>query len=124
MLDMYVIKKGTLEAVLEAARNTYPHEFFAMLGGDKGRKIIDEFVVVPAVYGKSHALVKAYLIPFDSRILGSVHSHPSPACSPSDADIGSFAKMGEIHLIISYPFRLENARAFNSRGTEEKIRIT
>ncbi|MFH1697073.1 MAG: Mov34/MPN/PAD-1 family protein [Candidatus Diapherotrites archaeon] len=120
---MYSIKKGTLESLLEAAQNVYPNEFFALLGGDKEKKIIDEFIVVPAVYGKTHAIYWPHMVPFDRRILGSVHSHPSRNANPSGADLRGFSRKGEVHLILSYPFGERDFRVFDSYGKEEDIKI-
>jgi len=113
---MIRVKRATLEGILEAARNTYPNEFFALLGSSHRSNVIDEVIVVPAVYGKTHALVKSWLKPVDFSIMGSVHSHPGPSNRPSKADLHSFPSFGRIHFIISYPFNLESASAYDSTG--------
>ena len=121
--SLFRIKLGTLQDVVEAARNTFPNEFMALLGGDKGKKLITEFVLVPATYGKKHAIIKTYLVPFDSRLMGSVHSHPSPNDFPSQGDLRTFPKLGEIHFIIAYPFDLSSVRAFDSKGNELRFEV-
>lgn len=112
-----------MEDLLLAARNTYPNEFFALLGGDKKGSVIDEFVVVPAVYGKNFAMVHTNLVPFDMRVLGSVHSHPSRNWRPSGADLSSFGKFGGINLIIAYPFDINSVRAFDIEGRKLEIEV-
>lgn len=120
---MYKIKSPTVESIIIASQNTYPDEFFSLLGGDKEKKVVDELIVVPAIYGKRFALIKTHLIPFDSRILGSVHSHPSPNSYPSKGDLNVFRKMGDLHLIIAFPFDIDTIKAFDSRGKKQEIEI-
>ncbi len=120
---MWKIKRGTIEAVLLAAKNTFPNEFFCLLGGDKKKKIIDEFVVIPAVFGQRHTIVQDWMKPFDSKIVGSMHSHPSRNNFPSGADLNSFPGFGEIHLIVGYPFRLEDAMLFDLKGKDLRFEV-
>lgn len=120
---MWKVKRAVIADLLEAARNAYPNEFFALLGGNKKEKIIDEIIVVPAEYGRESTLIKTWLVPFDSRIAGSAHSHPGHHNSPSSADLSSFAQFGELHLIMAYPYNLNSTRAFNVNGKEEKVEV-
>jgi len=117
------IKKDTIEGLLEAAKNTYPKEFFALLGSTRKNNTIDEVIIVPAVYGTQHALVKGGHYPLDFNSVGSVHSHPGPSNKPSRADIHSFPSFGRVHLIISFPFNLENVKAFNVNGKEVELDV-
>lgn len=119
---MVAIKKATLEALLLAAKNTYPDEFIALLSSKRG-KTIDEFVLLPAIYGKSMSVISTDLAPYDKSIKGSVHSHPGPNARPSRADLRAFRAMGEIHLIIAAPFNFNSVRAFNANGSETKIEV-
>ncbi len=111
---MFRIKRSVLDDLLLAARNTFPKEFFAYLGGENN--LIDEFVVVNSTYGEGFVLIKDYLTPLDSRIVGSMHSHPGRNNFPSKADKKQFARRGKIHLIISYPYNLNTIQAFNEKG--------
>ncbi len=118
---MWKIKLETLDSILEAARNTYPNEFMSLLGGDKDTQTIDELVVVPAVFGTTFTLVQSHLIPFDRRIVGSVHSHPSGYAVPSGGDLDSFGSFGIVHLIVGSPYTYETVRAYTLRGKPVKI---
>jgi len=120
---MAAIRKSTLEAVLLAARNTYPDEFIALLSSKGKNKVADEFVLLPAIYGKSFSSIRLDLLPLDKSILGSVHSHPGPNASPSSADKRAFRHMGEMHLILAAPFNLESARAFDANGKEFPLEV-
>ncbi len=118
---MYSIRRITLESIIVASRNVYPQEFFSMLGGKN--KTIEELVVVPAVFGDDFSSYRMDLVPIDKSIIGTVHSHPSRANYPSDADLESFSKFGEIHLIIGYPYDFNTVRAFDNKGKKITLNV-
>ncbi len=114
---MIKIKEIVLESIMLASKKVYPNEFISMLGTNK-KKEINELVVFPAVFGKNFSSIRFDLIPFDSSIIGTVHSHPTPNNNPSQEDIKVFEATGKIHLIISWPFNLNTIKAFNQNGKE------
>lgn len=120
---MFKIKRATIESIIIAARNTYPDEFLALIGDGGNSGVIDELVVLPATYGKNFASLRTDLVPFDSSVKGSVHSHPSINNFPSAADLNIFPALGEIHLIIAYPFNYDTLRASDIKGREIKFEI-
>jgi len=120
---MLSIKKGTLDALLLAAKNTFPNEFLALLSSKKKNKVIDEFVLLPAIYGRTFSGIRLDLIPYDSSIMGSIHSHPYGPPMPSRADLRAFRAMGETHIIIASPFNLDSFKAFNKAGKEIKLKV-
>ena len=114
------IKQATLESIIIAAQNTYPDEFIALLGADK-KKVIKELVILPSTYGSTFSSIRRDLVPFDSSIVGSVHSHPSHSNRPSSGDLKAFPGMGEVHLIICMPFDLNSIKAYDVKGNELEI---
>ena len=118
---MYKIKESVVESIMIAAKNVYPLEFFSMLGGKN--KTIEELVVVPADFGKDFSSYRLDLVPFDRSIIGTIHSHPSAYTHPSAADLHSFEKFGEIHLIIGYPYTLNTIRAFDNKGKKVALEV-
>ena len=117
------IKKSTLESICSAARNVYPNEFIALLGSSKRNGTIDELVVLPATFGEDFSSIRFDLLPFDSSIAGSVHSHPDSDARPSSADLQVFKETGETHLIIAHPFSFSSTRAFGANGKALKIEV-
>ncbi len=117
-----IISRDLLVSLLEAARRKFPMEFFSLLGGEvEGENVyITEVIYVPWKEGYHHAIFDLNQIP--PGVVGSFHSHPSVA-KPSSADIRSFPYLGYVHLIASYPFGIENVRAFDTGGREVRIRI-
>ena len=94
-----------------------------MLGSTRKNNTVDEVIMVPAVYGTHHALVKSGHYPLDFNAVGSVHSHPGRSNKPSKADLHSFPKFGSVHLIIAYPFNLESVQAFDVNGREIELEV-
>ncbi len=120
---MASIKSRTLEAISLAAKNTFPDEFLALLSSKKKNGVIDEYVLLPAIYGKTFSTIRLDLVPYDNNIVGSVHSHPIGRAMPSRADLRAFRAMGEIHLIIASPFNFDSFKAFNKTGKEIEMKV-
>lgn len=120
---MWKLKKDLLEAIFEACKEVYPDEFFALLSVKKEAKLIEEFVSIPSIFGKTHTIVRGDLMPFDKSIVGSIHSHPSSSTIPSRQDISSFKSFGEIHLIAGYPFNIHTFSSYNAKGIKERIEL-
>ena len=113
-----------MEAIMQAAKNTYPDEFIAMLGCKKeDGKIIDEFVLLPSTFGKTFSSIRLDLLPYTSGVKGSVHSHPGPYAQPSKSDLKAFKRMGEIHLIIAQPFSFDSTNAFDANGNSIELEV-
>ena len=120
---MFKIKEAVIESILLATKASFPNEFFALLGGEKEQKIIDELVIVPVIQGDKFVLIKEHLIPFDSRIIGSIHSHPSKNARPSKADLKQFSRKGLIHLIVGFPYDLNSIKCYDFNGIETSLFI-
>jgi len=113
---MYRIKKEALEFILGVSRSLYPREFIGFLRAEGD--FITEVIVAPrALYGHGFASSESYLMPVDSTIIGSVHSHPSGNNRPSQQDINLFGKKGKINLIVAYPYQtINDIAAYDQAG--------
>ena len=118
------IERKCLEMIKQSAKEMHPREFLALLSvGDK-KDVISELVIAPQMlYGKRHATFNIYMIPFDRRIVGTVHSHPSGAAKPSEGDIHTFMKYGRVHIIIGYPYEDDTWRAYDYNGKEMELEV-
>jgi len=79
------VRRGVLELAREAARDSFPQEFGALLRvkGDT----ITELVLLPGtIQGDAHAIFQFQMMPVDRTLNGTLHSHPDPHPYPSDAD--------------------------------------
>jgi len=97
------IARDTLTFILEASKSTHPHEFAGLLRSD-GR-IITEVLLVPGTTsdeGSAHMLLD--MMPLDTTIVGSVHSHPVHDLRFSRADVDMFGAKGYYNIIVAYPY--------------------
>jgi len=115
-------KRELLESLCDACRNVYPDEFVALLSVKQDNGLVEEFVAVPATFGKNFSSYRLDLLPFDSKIVGSIHSHPSSSNNPSTADLRVFSR-GRVNLIIAWPFDLKSMKAFDNFGKQIELLI-
>lgn len=119
---IHSIRKRTLRMILEASKSSYPEEFGAFLRAEKG--VIRELILLPGtVSGQNHASFKLYMLPIDFTIVGTVHSHPSGACYPSDADLELFRKYGWVHIIACMPYDRNSWVAYDMTGEEKVLKV-
>ncbi len=119
---IHSIRKRTLKMILEASKSSYPDEFGAFLRAEKG--VIRELILLPGtVSGHSHASFKLYMLPIDFTIVGTVHSHPSGACFPSEADLELFRKYGWVHIIACMPYDRNSWVAYTMTGEEKELKV-
>lgn len=117
------IKRVAFELILGVSRNLYPNEFVGLLRKNK-RGVVSEVLVLPqSTYGKGFSSIALHNIPMYGNYCGSVHSHPSRSALPSRADLNFFSRLGEVHIIVAYPFREEDARAFDGKGKEIVLEV-
>jgi len=118
---MWNVKKTLLEDLMEASKKYYPDEFMCFLSGDKKSKTLTEIVLLPNTSGRDFASIQESVIPIDTSVFGSVHSHPTGQARPSQAD-KKFFKRYELNLIIS----ISEAKIgfFDSAGNATEVNIT
>jgi len=120
---MWSIRERTLKMIMEASRDALPNEFGALLRAE--HQIIYEIALSPgSISSPSHVLFKRYYtMPVDLSYVGSVHSHPSGNTDPSNGDLHMFSNRGPIHIIVGYPFNLNNFSAYNGNGDSLKLDV-
>jgi len=112
---MWKIKKSLLLNAIIAANNFLPTEFVCLLGGEKKTQEITEIIFVPSETSEDAASINVLSIPLDESILGSLHSHPYSAGTPSEEDKIFFSKYS-LNIILGYPYLIENALFFDEKG--------
>jgi proteasome lid subunit RPN8/RPN11 len=120
---MIQIPRSVLELILHASRNTYPNEFGAMIRGE-GNKIKEVLLLPGTIQGKRFASFRMNMLPIDSKTIGVVHSHPSGSNRPSAADVQLFSKVGNVNLIVKYPYQsVDDVAGYDSSGTRQRIEV-
>ncbi|MCW6167143.1 MAG: Mov34/MPN/PAD-1 family protein [Thermoplasmatales archaeon] len=117
------ITRQALDSAMASGRSSYPNEFGGLLRADPPG-IISELLLLPGTTaGRRHANFQFYMMPADLAVVGTVHSHPSGAIYPSDADTRLFRNWGRRHVIIGTPFGSSSWRAYDSNGRPVEIPV-
>ncbi|MCI4351565.1 MAG: Mov34/MPN/PAD-1 family protein [Thermoplasmata archaeon] len=117
------ITRGCLDSALACARSAYPNEFGGVLRADPPGVIAELLLLPGTTAGRRHANFQLYMLPVDLAVSGTVHSHPSGALNPSEADTTLFRHWGKRHLILGYPFDAGNWRAYDGNGLEVPLGV-
>lgn len=117
------ITRRALESALASARSAYPNEFGGVLRADPPG-VISELLLLPgSTAGRRHANFQLWMLHADLSVAGSVHSHPSGALNPSDADLQLFRRWGRRHLILGHPYGPGAWRAYDGNGEEIHLEV-
>ena len=117
------ITRRALDSALASARSAYPNEFGGVLRADPPG-VISELLLLPGTTaGRRHANFQLYMLPADLTVVGTIHSHPSGALHPSDADVRLFRSWGRRHLIVGAPYGPGSWRAYDGNGEETHVEV-
>lgn len=116
------IESETLQFILHACRNTHPNEFAGFLR--EKDDVISEVLLAPGtLFGKTGSVVNRWMLPLDSSISGSIHSHPSSIVIPSPSDLRFFSIFGKYHAIVGFPYASESIHFFDRKGSPLSHRV-
>ena len=111
----YAILGSVIDMIMASAKDSHPNEFACTLRAEEG--IITEVILVPGTLsGNNSAIFRLHMLPIDFSIVGTAHSHPSPNCQPSPADLGLFSRYGSVHLIAHYPYNRSSWKTYDRNG--------
>ncbi|HTZ62320.1 MAG TPA: Mov34/MPN/PAD-1 family protein [Thermoplasmata archaeon] len=117
------ITRRALESALASAHSAYPNEFGGVLRAEPPG-VISELLLLPGTTaGRRHANFQLWMLHADLSVAGTVHSHPSGALHPSDADLRLFRSWGRRHLILGAPFGPGAWRAYDGNGRETHLDV-
>ena len=109
------IRKDVISLLLQMGKESHPNEFVALIRERDG--IMDEVNLLPGtVAGEDSAALLYDMMPLDTHVAGSAHSHPNGVLRPSNADVSFFPRTGRYHLIIGYPYRNQDWQCFTADG--------
>jgi proteasome lid subunit RPN8/RPN11 len=116
------IRLELLSLLLELGRENHPNEFVGLLRERDG--VIAELNLLPGtIAGETSASLRYDMMPLDTHLAGSAHSHPNGMLMPSDADIRFFPRTGRFHLIIGFPYRETDWRCFSADGKPCQVEV-
>jgi proteasome lid subunit RPN8/RPN11 len=111
------IESETLQFLLHACKSTYPDEFAGFLRERKG--VITEILLVPGtLFGREGSVVNRWMLPVDSSVCGTAHSHPSPNVTPSPSDLRFFSIFGKYHAIVGFPYTEKTIQFYTRQGNK------
>jgi len=115
MLKVKGVDRALLRMINEAARDSLPNEFVALLRAEDG--VVQELMLLPGtLQGEDSATLMMHMMPIDFSIVGTVHSHPGDSNRPSRQDLEFFQRYGYVHIITCLPFNEGSWRAYDARG--------
>lgn len=103
-----VFRNEVLNSLLTYSLNNHPYEGILLLRGRVSKdKVEVENVIIPpmSVRGITFSSFPLHMLPLDSSIIGTAHSHPSGFLELSLDDLHHF--YGCIMVIVRYPYRTE-----------------
>jgi len=116
------IRQDLLSLLLQMGRENHPNEFAGIIREQDG--IMEELNLLPGTVGREDSASVFYdMMPLDTHVAGSAHSHPNGVIFPSDADLSFFPRTGRYHLIIGYPYRKNNWRCFTANGEPHDLEV-
>ncbi len=118
------ITRRCLDSALACARSALPNEFGGVLRADPPGVISDLLLLPGTTAGRRHANFQLYMLPVDLGVAGTVHSHPSGALHPSEADLNLFRHWGRRHIILGAPYSAGLWRAYDGNGRECHLEVT
>ncbi len=122
IMNIRGIRQELLNLLLELGRESHPREFVALLKERDG--IIEELNILPGtITGTESASVFFDMMPLDTHLAGSAHSHPSGPIRPSDADINFFPRSGRFHFIIGHPYGTGDWCCFTADGEPCRMEV-
>jgi proteasome lid subunit RPN8/RPN11 len=116
------IRQDLLTLLLQLGRENHPNEFAGVIREIDG--IMEELNLLPGTIGREDSASVFYdMMPLDTHVAGSAHSHPNGVIIPSDADLNFFPRTGRYHLIIGYPYRKNDWRCFTADGQPSDLEV-
>lgn len=116
------IESETLQFLLHACRNVHPDEFAGFLREKKG--VITEVLLVPGtLFGRGGSVVNRWMLPIDSSVCGTAHSHPSSNVTPSPSDLRFFSMFGKCHAIVGFPYTEQTVQFYTRKGTPLEYKV-
>lgn len=125
-IDEVQIDTRVIDEIVKIAIESDPNEYVALLSGKIKKNIlkITGLIFLPFKASENSAVMQVFMMPLTTQAFGSVHSHPGPSASPSEADLTFFAKNGYFHMIICRPYSQASIKAYDAFGNPMQFTVT
>lgn len=123
---MLKIRRRCAMSMMAAAKSAYPNEFIGILEGEReGDEIIVESMLVPPniTVGPGSASFSPWMLSSSISDIGTFHSHPHGSFRQSRQDRFTSSKEGGVHIVLGWPFVLENLVAYDSAGNRVEYEL-
>ncbi|MFA5108084.1 MAG: Mov34/MPN/PAD-1 family protein [Candidatus Micrarchaeia archaeon] len=118
---MLIISNSAWLSMLAGSQGAFPNEFLALLEGEKTEEgiLIKRLVIPPGIFVNSNsAQWSPWQLSPSINGIGTFHSHPGGVARPSRQDAFTNSKDGGVHLILGWPYSMQNLHAFGPQGEE------
>jgi len=116
------IRDDLLDLLLRLGSESHPDEFVAVLKEEDG--VISELNLLPGTVSNEYSAHLLFdMMPLDTHVAGSAHSHPNGGLQPSNADLRFFPRIGRYHVIVGYPYTRSNWRCYRADGSPEQLEV-
>jgi len=119
-----IIKKSVIDSIISYCKMLHPREALLILRGKvkKDLLVIDNLLIPPFAYSTPFYVgFPTHMLPFDTSIVGTAHSHPNGVAEPSLTDMHNF--IGFLSIIVGYPYEDDDIRAYDSDGNVVRFSI-
>ena len=121
-MAVHGIREDLLLTLLALGKSQHPNEFIAILREEDG--IIEAFDLAPGTQvNECSASFFHDMMPLDTHVAGSAHSHPNGVLLPSDADLRFFGSVGRYHIIVGPPYTTDAWRCFFPDGSPAELEV-
>ncbi len=117
-----VIERDVIDGLLSYCSDLHPREGLLLLRG-KSRKDeirVNALVIPPLpVHSETYASFPIHMLPVDTSILGTAHSHPNGVLRPSLEDLNNY--FGRMMVIVGPPYQSEDDVALFDREGDRAV---
>lgn len=118
MTKSVMIRLSVINSLLTYSLSNHPKEGILLLRGKLKKDTIEvnDIVIPPlSIHGYSFSSFPLHMLPLDSSVVGTAHSHPSGVLEPSLDDLLHY--YGVIMVIVGYPYNSEKEiKVFDREG--------
>ena len=102
------IAQNVVDGLLSYCNNLHPREGILLVRGKSFNKEIriNALMIPPLpIHSESYSSFPIHMLPLDTSILGTAHSHPNGVLRPSLEDLNNY--FGKVMIIVGFPYRNE-----------------